>query len=86
MAENPKHYTAFTVTNRGLFQFLRMPVALHNALASWQRLIDNVSGHDLEPHVFLSLDDVVIVVQTFGKHMSVIKELFRKLRIRGRQE
>lgn len=80
MAENSKQYTAFTVPNRGLFQFRRMPFGLHNAPATWQRLIDNVLGHDLEPHVFVYLDDVVIVTQTFEKHLSVLEEVFRRLR------
>lgn len=80
MAETSKEYTAFTVPNRGLFQFKRMPFGLHNAPATWQRLIDNVLGHDLEPHVFVYLDDVVIVSQTFEQHLSILEEVFRRLR------
>lgn len=80
MAESSKQYTAFTVPNRGLFQFTRMPFGLHNAPATWQRLIDNVLGHDLEPHVFVYLDDVVIVSQTFEQHLLILDEVFRRLR------
>lgn len=42
MSEDSKQYTAFTVPNRGLFQFKRMPFGLHNAPATWQRFIDRV--------------------------------------------
>lgn len=80
MAESSRPFTAFTVPNRGLFQFIRMPFGLHNAPATWQRLIDGVLGHDLEPHVFVYLDDVVIVTRTFEQHLQVLEEVFRRLR------
>lgn len=80
MAQESKQYTAFTVPNRGLFHFNRMPFGLHNAPATFQRLIDNVLGHDLEPHLFCYLDDVVVVTQTFEQHLSVLEEVFRRLR------
>lgn len=80
MAEASKEYTAFTVPNRGLFQFRRMPFGLHNSPSTWQRLIDRVLGADLEPFVFVYLDDVVIVTPTFEKHLEVLEEVFRRLR------
>ncbi|KAG5871033.1 hypothetical protein JTB14_010584 [Gonioctena quinquepunctata] len=57
-----------------------MPFGLHNSSATWQRLIDRVLGPELEPHVFVYLDDVVVVTQTFEKHVSVLDEVFRRLR------
>lgn len=57
-----------------------MPFGLHNAPTTWQRLIDNVISHDLEPHVFVYLDGVVIVSQTFEQHLSTLNEVFRRLR------
>lgn len=80
VAETSRPYTAFTVPGRGLFQFRRMPFGLHNAPATWQRLIDNVLGPDLEPHVFVYLDDVVVVTQTFEDHLRILDEVFRRLR------
>lgn len=80
VAESSRPYTAFTVPGRGLFQFKRMPFGLHNAPATWQRLIDRVLGPDLEPHVFVYLDDVVIVTQTFEEHLRMLDEVFRRLR------
>lgn len=80
MAENSKMYTAFTVPNRGLFQFRRMPFGLHNAPARWQRIIDKVLGHDLEPNLFVYLDDIVLVTQTFEEHLRLLEEVFRRLR------
>lgn len=79
MEKNSRQYTAFIVPTRGLFQFTRMPFGLHNAPATWQRLIDKILGN-LEPFVFVYLDDVVICTQTFEKHLEVLEEVFRRLR------
>ena len=74
-----RQYTAFTVPGRGLFQFVRMPFGLHNSPATWQRLMDKVIGADLEPHVFVYLDDVVIVSDDFDEHLRVLAEVFRRI-------
>lgn len=80
VAVESRKFTAFTVPNRGLFQFRRMPFGLRNSPATWQRLIDQVLGSDLEPYVFVYLDDIVIVTPTFEKHLSVLDEVFRRLK------
>lgn len=82
MAPECREYTAFTVPGGGLFQFCRMPFGLHNSPATWQRLIDRVLSH-LEQHVFVYLDDIVIVTQTFDKHLEVLKEVFDRLTAAG---
>lgn len=51
VSEASRPLTAFVIPNRGLFQFKRMPFGLHNAPATWQRLIDKVIGVDLEKYV-----------------------------------
>lgn len=82
MESKCKTYTAFTVPGRGLFQFCRMPFGLHNSPATWQRLVDRVLSH-MEQHVFVYLDDIVIVTQTFEQHLEVLKEVFRRLTVAG---
>lgn len=80
LTEESKPLTAFTIPGRGLFQFCRMPMGLHNSSATWQRLVDNVLGAGLEPYVFVYLDDIVIVTREFDKHLEILREVFERLR------
>lgn len=81
LSEDSKPLTAFTVPNRGLFQFRRLPMGLANSPATFQRLIDQVLGPEMEPHCFVYLDDIVIVTQTFEQHIRVLREVFRRLKV-----
>lgn len=83
VAEKSRPLTAFTVPNRGLFQFKRLPFGLHSAPATWQRFADKVLRADLERYVFIYLDDIIIVTSTFEKHLEVLEELFKRLKEAG---
>lgn len=83
MSESSKEYTAFTVPGRGLYQFKRLPFGLTNAPATWQRLIDDVLGADLEPFVFVYLDDVIVISETFGQHLDILGKIFRRISAAG---
>lgn len=77
--ESSKQYTAFTVPNKGLFQFTRLPFGLHNAPATFQRLIDTVLGPELDKYVFCYLDDVIVVTSDFDTHIKILQEVFKRL-------
>lgn len=79
MAESSKQYTAFTVPNRGLFQFRRLPMGLSGSPAVWQRFIDRVLGADLDPYVFAYLDDIIVIGPTFEKHLEVLAEVIKRI-------
>lgn len=83
LEESSREKTAFTVPYRGLFQFRRMPFGLHNSAQRWQRIIDYVLGPSLEPYVFCYLDDVIIVTGSFDEHMTVLREVLRRLQEEG---
>lgn len=83
LSDNSKDYTAFTVPGRGLFRFRRMPYGLTNAPATWQRLIDAVLGADLQPSVFVYLDDIIIVSQSFDSHLATLSKVLERLHVAG---
>lgn len=76
-----RKYTAFRVFGRGLFQFTRLPFGLVNSPATLSRLMDQVLGYgELEPKVFVYLDDIVIANDTFEDHINCLKEVSRRLK------
>lgn len=79
LAEESRQYTAFTVPNRGLFQFKRLPMGLSGSPMVWQRFIDRVLGADLDPYVLAYLDDIVIVAPTFEKHLEILEEVLKRI-------
>ncbi|XP_058816375.1 uncharacterized protein LOC131679659 [Topomyia yanbarensis] len=79
--QESRKYTAFCVQGKGLFQYTRMPFGLINSPATLARLMDNVLGHGmLEPYVFVYLDDIVVVTETFEHHERLLVEIARRLR------
>jgi len=80
LAPESRAVTAFTVPGRGLMQFRVMPFGLHSAPATFQRLLDTILGPELEPNVFVYLDDVIVVSATFDEHLKHLAEVFRRLR------
>lgn len=54
-----------------------MPFGLH--LAIFQRLLDSVLGLELEPHVLVYLDDIIVMSRPFDEHLRLSK-VFKRLR------
>ena len=75
--------TAFMVPGRGLLQFKRMPYGLTNAPATFQRLLDQLVGIKIYPHVFVYLDDIIIVTSTFEEHLDWLRQVLHKIRDSG---
>lgn len=80
LEEKSKQKTAFTVPNRGLYQFKVMPFGLSNAAQSQCRLMDQVLGFDLEPSVFCYLDDVIVATNTFEDHIKMLHAVADRLK------
>ena len=60
MEEASKQYTAFTVGNLGFFKCDHMPFGLCNALAMFQRLMQNCLGELNLIYCLIYLDDLII--------------------------
>lgn len=75
--------TAFAVSGRGFYMYKRMPFGLCNSGATLCRLVDRVIGCDLEPNVFVYLDDVIIATETFDEHLQVLKLLGERIKTAG---
>lgn len=79
LEESSRSKTAFAISGRGYFRYRRMPFGLCNSGASLCRLMDSVIGCDLEPYVFIYLDDILICTETFEKHMEILSILADRL-------
>lgn len=80
--ESSKNMTAFR-TAKNLYRFTVMPFGLSNAPATMARLMARVLGHDLEPRVYVYLDDIIIVSNSLEEHIELIREVARRLRNAG---
>ncbi|CAH2088138.1 unnamed protein product [Euphydryas editha] len=70
--------TAFS-TERGHYEFLRMPFGLKNAPSTFQRLMDHIL-RGIE-NVFTYLDDVIIISTSLQEHIEKIKQVFDRFKI-----
>lgn len=82
LEESAKDKTAFR-TNKGLFRFVVMPFGLTNAPATMARLMSKVLGHDLEPFVYVYLDDIIITSESFEHHCELISTVASRLSTAG---
>lgn len=71
--------TAFIVPGRGLFEYKVMPFGLCNGPATQCRLMQNVFGHDLDPNVFVYVDDILIVAETVEQMLRLLREVANRL-------
>jgi transposase InsO family protein len=71
--------TAFIIPGRGLFQYKRLPFGLVNSPMTMARCMDTVLGYDLEPKVFVYLDDIVVCSESFEEHIALLKEVAHRL-------
>lgn len=78
LEESAKDKTAFR-TNKGLFRFTVMPFGLTNAPATMARLMARIIGHDLEPWVYVYLDDIIIMSNSFEEHLRLIRIVAERL-------
>lgn len=79
LEESSKLKTAFSISGKGFFAYARMPFGLCNSGATLCRLIDQVLGCDLEPHVFVYMDDVIIASDTIEHHFQLLETVSKRI-------
>ena len=77
MAEESKEKTAFT-TPYGLFEFNVMPFGLHNAPATFQRLMNRVL-QGCQSFAQAYIDDIVVYSRTWEEHLQHPRKVFNCL-------
>ncbi|XP_075919984.1 uncharacterized protein LOC142922927 [Petromyzon marinus] len=77
--ESSKPKTAFR-TPQGLFEFNRLPMGLHSAPATFQRLMELVLAGLQWDSCLIYLDDVIVFSRTFGEHIERLRAVFLKIR------
>lgn len=74
-----RDYTAFR-TRKGLFRYKTMPFGLLNSGATLCRLMNKVLKFDLQPRVFVYLDDIIITSDTLEEHFALLEIVANRLR------
>lgn len=72
--------TAFAVKGRGLYHFKVMPFGLTNSPATQCRLMHQVLGYDLEPNLFVYIDDILLLAETVTQMLNLLREVAKRLR------
>ena len=78
MSKDSQQYTAFTVGSMGVYEFLRMPYGLCNALATFQRLMQNCHGELNLTYALIYLDDVIVFSRTEEEHLHRLRVVFAR--------
>jgi len=74
--------TAF-LTPDGLYEFVVMPFGLTNAPAMFQRVMDAVLDGLDRDKVFVYLDDIITVTDTWEEHLELLEQVFQRLEAYG---
>ena len=83
MAEESNKYTAFTLGSMGLFECDRMPFGLCNALAMFQRFMQNCLCELNLTYCLIYLDDVIMYSKDPEQHLARMRVVFEHLREHG---
>lgn len=80
IAMDPKHIekTAFS-TDKGHFEFTRMPFGLKNAPATFQRAMNDILGDYIGTQCYVYLDDIIIVGYNLKNHLENLKLVLKRL-------
>ena len=73
------HKTAFR-TNRGQYEFIVMPFGVTNAPSTFQRLMNNIFGGEINHFILVYLDDILVFSRTVEEHWQHLRIALQRLR------
>lgn len=76
LSESSRPKTAFAVPDKRLYQMKVVGFGFKNIAQQMQRLMDYLFGERFFPYI----DDVIVVNETFDKHIEDLKYLFHQLK------
>lgn len=79
LAKESRDYTSFRA-GKHLYRFKVMPFGLTGAPVTQTKLMNRVLGYDLEPQVFVYLDDIVVTSKTLSEHLELLEKVAERLR------
>ena len=83
VAEKNRPKTAFGTVEGSLYEFVKMPLGLTNATATFQRFMNEFFKEDLFKHVLLFLDDFLMYRETPAKHLEHLQKVLQRLSAAG---
>ena len=78
--QESKEKTAFSISWRPLYHFVRMPFGLCNAAQTMCQLMDKVIPYELRHSVFVFIDDLLVCSPDFDSHMELLALVASHLR------
>lgn len=78
IAKEDQNKTAF-ICPFGTYKFTHMAFELRNTPANFSRLIDKFCSGLNNVFALSYLDDIIVLFPTFGKHLSDLEQVFKRL-------
>lgn len=78
LEEASRDFTSFRA-GKQLYRFKVMPFGLKGAPISQTKLMNKVLGYDLEPNVYVYLDDIIVVSKTLAEHFRLLRVIRERL-------
>lgn len=80
LEKSSRQKTAFNVPGRGMWQFVVVPFELTTSAQAMQKLMDRLFHDD---SVFIYLDDIIIVSESFDERVRALNNVYNKLKSDG---
>ncbi|MBW0588938.1 hypothetical protein O181_128653 [Austropuccinia psidii MF-1] len=79
LTENAKKILRIIV-HCGIFEYLRMPFGIKNALSHYQRMMNTIFPEELsEVWLIIYIDDIIVCSETWENHLTRLERVIQKI-------